>query len=165
MSGAASVPLAALAIYFNNAPLKVLFACLAAFGVVVACYQVWRDSVSDLQAIIAERDAEIAAKEQELCSLRNPFSGAKWENFLFKLETLDALEKYVLYHFVLQGCHMLEDDGVEITKSKFHCVTSGLSSIQRKTGFITPGFNGYEANPGIVLFLEQWAKTYDTERR
>jgi len=58
MSGAASVPLAACAIYFQNAPLKGLFACLAAFGVIGACYQVWRDSVSALLATIAARDAE-----------------------------------------------------------------------------------------------------------
>jgi hypothetical protein len=58
MSGGASVPLAALAIYFNNAPLKGLFACLAAFGVIGACYQVWRDSVSTLLATIAARDTE-----------------------------------------------------------------------------------------------------------
>jgi len=59
MSGAASVPLAICAIYFPNAPLKVLFTCLAAFSVVGACYQVWRDSVRSLHATIATRDAEI----------------------------------------------------------------------------------------------------------
>lgn len=59
MSGGASVPLAALAIYFHNAPLKILFACLTAFGVVGACYQVWRDSVRGLQATIETREAEI----------------------------------------------------------------------------------------------------------
>jgi len=58
MSGGASVPLAALAIYFHNAPLKILFACLTAFGVVGACYQVWRESVSALLATIAARNAE-----------------------------------------------------------------------------------------------------------
>ncbi len=59
MSGAASVPLACLAIYFPNAPLKLLFACLAALGVIGACYQVWRDSVSTLQVTIKAQDAEI----------------------------------------------------------------------------------------------------------
>jgi len=59
MSGAASVPLACLAIYFPNAPLKFLFACLAAVGVLGACYQVWRDSVSTLQATIKTQDSEI----------------------------------------------------------------------------------------------------------
>ena len=64
MSGGASVPLAALAIYFNNAPLKALFACLAAFGVVAACYQVWVDTVSGLQKTIAEGDTEIKRLKQ-----------------------------------------------------------------------------------------------------
>lgn len=59
MSGAFSVPLTVAAIYFRNAPLKLLFAFLAAQGVVGACYQVWRDSVSTLQAAIATRDSEI----------------------------------------------------------------------------------------------------------
>jgi hypothetical protein len=58
MSGGASVPLAALAIYFHNAPLKILFGCLTAFGVVGACYKVWRDSEGALLAIIATRNAE-----------------------------------------------------------------------------------------------------------
>jgi hypothetical protein len=59
MSGAASVPLVFCAIYFPNVPLKVLFIVLAVFSVVGACYQVWRDSVSKLQAAVAARDAEI----------------------------------------------------------------------------------------------------------
>lgn len=59
MSGALSVPLTIAAIYFPNAPLKALFACLAGFSVVLACYRVWRDSVSALQRTIAARDAEI----------------------------------------------------------------------------------------------------------
>ena len=59
MSGAASVPVACLAIYLHNAPLKLLFACVAALGVIGACYQVWRDSVSTLQATIKAQDSEI----------------------------------------------------------------------------------------------------------
>jgi len=59
MSGGASVPLTVLAIYFPNAPLKILFVCLAALGVVWACYRVWHDSVKALQETIESRDAEI----------------------------------------------------------------------------------------------------------
>jgi hypothetical protein len=59
MSGAFSVPLTFAAIYLQKAPLKLGFACLAALGVVGACYQVWRDSVIALQAEIATRDGEI----------------------------------------------------------------------------------------------------------
>jgi hypothetical protein len=69
MSGGASVPLAFLAIYFENAPLKGLFACLTAFGVLGACYQVWRDSVSSLQKTVAERDAETAKRDIEIGKL------------------------------------------------------------------------------------------------
>ena len=60
MSGAASVPLTFFATYFPHAPLKILFACLAAFSVARACFLVWRDSMSELQATITARDAEIA---------------------------------------------------------------------------------------------------------
>ena len=55
MSGGASVPLTAAAIYFSGAPLKFLFAFLAASCLLAACYQVWRDSVGELQAKIAGR--------------------------------------------------------------------------------------------------------------
>jgi hypothetical protein len=33
-------------------------------------------------------------------------------------------------------------------------------AVRTKTGFITSGFNGYDANPGIVPFLEQSAASY-----
>lgn len=46
MSGAASVPLTFFAVYFSHVPFQFLFACLAAFSVVFACYKVWRDLVS-----------------------------------------------------------------------------------------------------------------------
>jgi len=59
MSGVFSVPLTFAAVFLQNPPLKLLFACLAALGVVGACYQVWRDSVIALQADIAKRDSEI----------------------------------------------------------------------------------------------------------
>jgi cytidylate kinase len=66
MSGAASVPLAVCAIYFPNAPLKVLFCFLAAFSVVWACYRVWRDSVRTLLTSIETRDAEIEKLNHKL---------------------------------------------------------------------------------------------------
>jgi hypothetical protein len=130
---------------------------------VTACFLTWAFFRTWLKEHVALEDAQntIAVREEELRSLRNPFAGAKWENFLAKLEMLDAPEKYLLYQFVLQGCHMLQADGVEIVKRKFYFAADLLSSIQQKTGFITSGFNGYQANPGIAPLLEQWAKTYE----
>jgi len=55
------VPLAICAIYFPNAPLKVLFTCLAAFSVVGACYQVSRETVAERDAEFEKRNAEIEA--------------------------------------------------------------------------------------------------------
>lgn len=68
MSGAASVPLAFAAIYLPNPPLKLLFGCLAAFCVIGACYRVWRDSVSRLQATIEARDSEIERAKAEIAA-------------------------------------------------------------------------------------------------
>ena len=90
----------------------------------------------------------------------NALAGFKWDNFMEKLEALNAEEKYVLQQFVLQGCRMLEGHAQELVKAKYHYVTNPLQAIHTKTGFITPQFNGYEANPGIVPLLEQWAATY-----
>jgi hypothetical protein len=59
MSGAASVPLTIAAIFFPHPPLKFLFAVLAAYGVVQACYLVWRDSLREAQGTIAKQKKEI----------------------------------------------------------------------------------------------------------
>src|ERR1700719_5146651 len=59
MSGGASVPLTAAAIYFRSAPLRVLFVLLAASCLLFACYEVWRDSVVELRANIAQQNSEI----------------------------------------------------------------------------------------------------------
>jgi hypothetical protein len=48
MSGGASVPLTAAAIYFSSPPLKLLFLLLAAFCLLAACYQGWRDVMNEL---------------------------------------------------------------------------------------------------------------------
>ena len=59
MSGGLSVPLTFAAIYFQNAPLRVLLGLLAVTCLLQACYQVWRDSVSELQVKIAGLDSDI----------------------------------------------------------------------------------------------------------
>jgi hypothetical protein len=88
MSGAASVPLSFFAVYFHNASLKSLFACLAALGVVWGCYKVWRDSVATLQTTIEERDAEIDRLKHRDYDVEHP----RWRNtrsmrFLMKVKT------------------------------------------------------------------------------
>ena len=83
MSGGFSVPLTAAAIFWPNAPLRLLFACLAAIAVVTACYFVWRDSVTEAQAKIAVRDAEIKrlmdliAKPQRTTAEQTRYDNAK----------------------------------------------------------------------------------------
>jgi hypothetical protein len=105
----------------------------------------------------------LEAAQAELGRLRDPFLGLKWDNFLSKIETLNAMEKYLLQKFVLQGCRMLDSQGQQIVADRYHCVMNCLDSIHRKTGFITTGFNGWEANQGLVQVMEHWAKTYKPE--
>ena len=59
MSGGASVPLTAAAIYFSSSPLKAGFAVLAVVSLLTACYRVWLDSVTELQRKVVELDSEI----------------------------------------------------------------------------------------------------------
>jgi hypothetical protein len=91
-------------------------------------------------------------------------SGPKWDNFLDKLNALTVELKYVLQQFVMQGCRMLEGHAERLIREKYHRdVKTPLLTIHDKTGFITSTFNGFEANPGIIPSLEQWAKTYVAE--
>ncbi len=59
MSGGASVPLAAFAIYLSKPPLKLLFAVLAVGCLVYSCFRVWHDSVNELMETISGQSAEI----------------------------------------------------------------------------------------------------------
>lgn len=97
MSGAASVPLAFSAIYLANPPLKVLFACLAVFSVVGACYQVWRDSMRDLQGTIAERDAEIEKLKHR------PYDEAHRQLADSKLNAISEASKDAVYFLLHHG--------------------------------------------------------------
>jgi hypothetical protein len=59
MSGALSVPLIFAAIYFQGAPLKLMFACVAVLALVQGCFVVWRDSMNTALRTIAAQNAEI----------------------------------------------------------------------------------------------------------
>src|SRR4029077_7010762 len=104
----------------------------------------------------------VADLENQLAKLTNQFSGRKWDNFMEKINSLTFAEKHVLYHFVLKGCHMLEHEALQVLEGTcLDMPKHSLNTIYMKTGLIAPGFNGYDANQGIVMFLEHWASSYN----
>jgi hypothetical protein len=127
MSGGASVPLAALAIYFHNAPLKILFACLTAFAVVGACYQVWLDSVSALQKTIGERDNEIAKRSAEIEKLKHRDYDEEHRRLAERKVNALSEESKDLVYFLLHHGEMEADE------LKRHCQNPAYydSAVQR----------------------------------
>lgn len=100
--------------------------------------------------------------ENQLAKLTNRFSGRKWDNFVEKINSLTFAEKHVLYHFVMKGCHMQEHEALRVLEGTcLEMPRQILETIHMKTGLIDHGFNGYDANRGIVEFLEHWASTYN----
>jgi hypothetical protein len=109
MSGAFSVPLTFASIYFNNAPLKFMFAALAVLGVVGACYQVWRDSVSTLRGTIADRDAEI-----ERLKHRPSYDGEHLRLAQLKVDALTDAGKDLV-------CFLLHNGPTEVDELQKRC--------------------------------------------
>ena len=108
-------------------------------------------------------EGQVSKLKRQLDEVHRRFSGPKWDRFVEKVNTLTVAEKFGLFSFILQGCRMLEADAQRVVSDRYHFVTNVLHAIQEKTGFITSGFNGYEANPGMTAFLEHWAETYRPE--
>jgi hypothetical protein len=128
-----------------------LFIVLTIVGIVVASYLLHKEDKAQADKAIHD------IQEKQI-------SGPIWDNLLEKLNTLTAELKYVLQQFAMQGCRMLEGHAEELIREKYHRdVKTPLLAIHVKTRFITSGLNGYEANPGMIPLLEQWAKIYKPE--
>ena len=159
--------------YFIGGPIAAILALIVGIALIVVAHMQKMEEepepqISDAIRVATARTSNLPKEgEPTVLTLHdiqfrtiNPLASAKWDNFTDKLKTLKPEEQYVLHQFVLEGCHMLEGHAQELVKAKYHFVTNPLQAIHTKTGFITPGFNGYDANPGIVAVLEQWAETY-----
>jgi hypothetical protein len=145
IGGALSVPLTIAAIFWPQAPMRVLFVSLAAIAALSACYLVWRDSLNDTYAEIrrlrAFDEEQKRLAEQTLKALPDP--------------TVDAV------------CFLLRYGETEIEELRRHCKTPATfadvlqraheSGLSVSNQYPIPGRAGikiaYQVNPKFEAAL------------